>query len=171
MDRMKPEEASPRPSPMGEGVRALSLSHRRGTESEALQGEAFAKSKLLFFSIFLVISSTLFAQTGKIEYKQDARVDTLVNRYTRVNESHASIEGYRIQITAGSNRTNVYQIKSQFYTAFPDIKQYIIYQAPNFKLRVGNYRTRLEAYKDLQEILQRFNGSFIIQDEIKLSEL
>src|SRR4051812_14881867 len=29
----------------GEGVRTLSLSHRRGTESEALQGEAFAKSK------------------------------------------------------------------------------------------------------------------------------
>jgi hypothetical protein len=124
-----------------------------------------------FLPLLLLFSTSLFAQTGKIEYIQDARVDTLVNRYKRANESHASIEGYRIQITAGSNRTNVYQIKSQFYTAFPDIKQYIIYQAPNFKLRVGNYRTRLEAYKDLQEILQRFNGSFIIRDEIKLSEL
>lgn len=119
----------------------------------------------------LFISSSVFAQSGYVEYLQDARVDTLVNRYALANQKQSSIEGYRIQITAGTNRTNVYQTKSQFYTAFPDIKQYVIYQSPNFKLRVGNYRTRLEAYKDLQNIMPRFNGSFIIRDEIKLSEL
>lgn len=120
--------------------------------------------------IFLLLAgSGVTAQS--IEIIQDSRVDTLISRYSQVKQKHESIEGYRIQISAGSNRNNVYQTKSQFYQNFPDIKQYIIYQSPNFKLRVGNYRTRLEAYKDLQEILPLFNGAFIIRDEIKISEL
>lgn len=120
-------------------------------------------------TILLVVCSTISAQS--IEIIQDSRVDTLISRYTQVKQKQSSIEGYRIQIAAGSNRNNVYHTKSQFYQNFPDIKQYIIYQSPNFKLRVGNYRTRLEAYKDLQEILPLFNGAFIIRDEIKISEL
>ncbi|MDZ4845144.1 MAG: SPOR domain-containing protein [Chitinophagales bacterium] len=120
--------------------------------------------------LLLLTTSNVIAQ-GNIEIIQDSRVETLISRYAQVKQKQASIEGYRIQISAGSNRNNVYQTKSQFYQNFSDIKQYIIYQSPNFKLRVGNYRTRLEAYKDLQEILPRFNGAFIIRDEIKISEL
>lgn len=129
-----------------------------------------AHFKLISTMIFLLLAgSGVTAQS--IEIIQDSRVDTLISRYSQVKQKHESIEGYRIQISAGSNRNNVYQTKSQFYQNFPDIKQYIIYQSPNFKLRVGNYRTRLEAYKDLQEILPLFNGAFIIRDEIKISEL
>ena len=119
----------------------------------------------------LAFAYALAYAQGSLEIMQDPRVDTLVSRYTQVIKKQAAIEGYRIQITAGSNRNSVYQTKSQFYQNFPDIKQYIIYQAPNVKLRVGNYRTRLEAYKDLQLLLPQFNGAFIIRDEIKLSEL
>lgn len=124
----------------------------------------------LLLAIFIFWSTPSFTQDS-IEIIQDPRVDTLISRYTQVKQRQSSIEGYRIQIAAGSNRNNVYQIKSKFYQNFPEIKQYIIYQSPNFKLRVGNYRTRLEAYKDLQEILPLFNGAFIIRDELKLSEL
>lgn len=126
--------------------------------------------KFLFSCMLLFVCGAIYAQ-GSIEIIQDARVDTLISRYTQVKQKQSSIEGYRIQISAGSNRNIIYQTKSQFYQNFPEIKQYIVYQSPNFKLRVGNYRTRLEAYKDLQEIQPQFNGAFIIRDEIKISEL
>lgn len=129
------------------------------------------KNLLSLILVFNVLTATLFAQTGSIEIIQDSRVDTLISRYKQVQQKKSSIEGFRIQVSAGSNRTTVYQAKSQFYQTFPGIKQYVVYQAPNFKLRVGNYRTRMEAYKDLQKILPRFAGSFIINDEIKISEL
>lgn len=125
----------------------------------------------LAMTVFICAVFTFNSFSQSIEIIQDTRVDTLISRYTQVKQKQESIEGYRIQISAGSNRNNVYQTKSQFYQNFPDIKQYIIYQSPNFKLRVGNYRTRLEAYKDLQDILPLFNGAFIIRDEIKISEL
>lgn len=118
---------------------------------------------LIFFSV------NTFSQSVKII--RDTRIDTLVSRYKQVHQLKESINGFRIQITAGSNRSTVYQVKSKFYTLFPNVPQYLIYQAPNFKLRVGNYRTRLEAYRDLQKFQNDFNGAFIIKDEIKISEL
>lgn len=120
--------------------------------------------------LLVCITSSAFCQST-IEIIRDPRVDTLVSRYAQVHHKKASISGFRIQIAAGSNRTSIYKIKSEFYTLFPEIKQYLIYQAPNFKLRVGDYRTRLEAYKDLQKLLPMFRGAFIIPDEIKISEL
>ena len=144
----------------------------------ALFGRGLVQSQqcgkvLLTFSVTIVLLlffSNGFSQSS-IQIIQDVRVDTLVSRYKEVHLKKESIDGFRIQITAGSNRTNIYKVKSKFYTFFPKIKQYLIYQAPNFKLRIGNYRTRLEAYKDLQRILPEFDGAFIINDEIKLSEL
>jgi len=131
--------------------------------------QVMAQAPACILAIFL--ASTAFSQTSTIQIIRDPRVDTLVSRYAEVHRRKASIDGFRIQVAAGSNRTNIYKVKSEFNSAFPKIKQYLIYQAPNFKLRVGNYRTRLEAYKDLQEILPLFNGAFIIRDEIKISEL
>jgi hypothetical protein len=36
---------------------------------------------------------------------------------------------------------------------------------------VGDFRTKLEAYKFLKEISIEFPGSFIVQDEIELPKL
>ena len=129
------------------------------------------------FVIFLIIGITTFAQNpeqkeeGRVNIINDVRLDTLLQRYTAINERKASIQGFRIQIVASSNRTEIYKVKSQFYSMFPDQRPYVVYQQPNFKLRVGNYRTRLEAYKDLQEILTEFSDAFIIRDELKIEEL
>ncbi len=136
-----------------------------------MKGLLLRQWQIAMAGVFLMFSVTAFSQPDNINIIRDARVDELVDRYKEVHSKSASIQGYRIQVLAGTNRNKIYDAKSQFYTYFSGIKQYVVYQAPNFKLRVGNYRTRLEAYKDLQKILTRFNGAFIIRDEIKLSEL
>ena len=129
--------------------------------------------KKISFLFLIFFCAAAFAQendtAGDIKIIQDPRIETLVEKYREQQSS--SIEGYRIQIAASSNRTNIYELKSQFLALYPDIKNYVVYQTPNFKLRVGNYRTRLEAYRDFQEIKEEFEGAFIINDEIKLSEL
>ena len=125
----------------------------------------------LAMTVTLLLFSLIAFSQSDIEVIRDSRVDTLVNRYKEVHQKKESIDGFRIQITAGSNRTSIYQVKSKFYTLFPNVTEYLIYQAPNFKLRVGNYRSRLEAYKDLQRFVSDFSGAFIIKDEIKISDL
>ena len=42
---------------------------------------------------------------------------------------------------------------------------------PNFKIRVGNFRSRLEAYKFMRSLAAAFSNSFIVNDEIVIPEL
>jgi hypothetical protein len=44
------------------------------------------------------------------------------------------------------------------------------YHAPNFKLRVGNYFYKIDAYRDLQLLTTGFPGTFIVNEELKWNE-
>lgn len=127
----------------------------------------------IFFLVFSGISVAQIKKTneGNIGIIKDARLDALLKRYNAINKKKGSIQGFRIQLVASTNRADIYKVKSKFYSLFPEHRPYVVYQQPNFKLRIGNYRTRLEAYRDLQEILPQFNDAFIIIDELKIEEL
>ena len=56
--------------------------------------------------------------------------------------------------------------QAKFQEEFPDIRSYVIYNEPNFKVRAGDFRTRMEAEK-LQDALKKwFTGTFIITEKI-----
>ena len=109
---------------------------------------------------------------GTVEIILDnPQIDTLMAAYKDKAGKEDFIQGFRVQIVAAGNRADINKVKSQFYSLFPDVKTFVIYQTPNFKLRVGNYRTKLEAYKAWLEFEKEFPGAFITPDEIKLKEL
>ncbi len=110
-------------------------------------------------------------QQGTIEIVlSNPEITSLIDAYKAEGEKDQTIKGYRVQILSADNRNDINRVKSQFYTLFPDVKSFVIYQQPNFKLRVGNFRTRLEAHKVWQEVVKSFPGAFITPDELKLSE-
>jgi hypothetical protein len=136
--------------------------------------------RLLFLILVTLPFACLFAQPkqdnvikpGNIEIVlDDSAIDSLLKASDVQAEKEYVIKGFRVQIIAAGNRADINKVKSQFYTVFPDIKTFVIYQQPNFKLRVGNYRTKMEAYKVWTEIEKHFPGSFITPDELKLNEL
>ncbi len=98
-------------------------------------------------------------------------IDSLMAATKLQAEKDPIIKGFRVQVMAAGNRADVNKAKGQFYGMFPDIKTFVIYQQPNFKLRVGNFRSKTEAYKAWKEITKYFPGAFITPDEIKMSEL
>jgi hypothetical protein len=73
-----------------------------------------------------------------------------------------------VQIHFGAEKAKALEIKSKFTSSYSNIPAYFDYQQPYFKIRVGNFRTKLEAYRLLQEILLDFPGAFIVQDDIEL---
>ena len=101
---------------------------------------------------------------------QDSLIHQLVNRHVAINQAKRSSPGYRIQIYFGQNRTKANEVKTDFLQLFPNTGAYLVYQQPNFKIRVGDYRTRLEALKFLKEIQQLYAAAFIVKDEVKLPE-
>lgn len=127
--------------------------------------------------VFFILFSNQFlaaqegsADTGKVELVQEYKIKELVNKHIEVN-SKAPIKGYRIKIHFGSDKNKAKEMKAKFISKFPDISAYEKYDQPNFNIRVGNYRTKLEAYKALKEIQLEFPSSFLVQDEIEMPAL
>ena len=62
-------------------------------------------------------------------------------------------------------------MKQEFVAKHPDMNAYVTYQQPNFKVRLGDFRTRLEASKFLKQIGSEYSSSFIVPEEISIKQL
>jgi len=117
--------------------------------------------------IYDVMDSTL-------NIKRDVRLDSLVMRHIRVNEMRDGLKGYRLQLFSGSGTTarqEANQLRADFMARHPETPAYLIYQAPNFKVRVGDFRTELEAIKLQRELEYQWPGAFVVRDDIKFPKL
>jgi hypothetical protein len=125
----------------------------------------------ILFTLLITLLRLGAAQGQTYSLKtQDSLVHALANRHLAINKARRSMPGYRIQIYFGSDRTRANDIKTDFLQLFPHTGTYLVYQQPNFKIRVGDYKTRLEAMKFLKEIQPLFSGAFIVKDDVKLPE-
>ena len=80
--------------------------------------------------------------------------------------SHGVFSGYRIQINFGQDRNQANKVRSDFTLKYPGIPTYMSYQQPYFKVNVGDYRSKLEAVKNLNLIRKSYPGCFIVKDKI-----
>lgn len=79
--------------------------------------------------------------------------------------------GYRVQIFYGSDRRHVYSEQSRFSSLYPAHNTYITYKEPNYYLRVGDFRTRLEAQRLINELKPNFPTLFIFREKINAPSL
>lgn len=115
----------------------------------------------------VMVPAGLFAQTTNGE----TQITELVKKHVAQNQKKASMPGYRVQIYFGAKRDQATEIKNDFNQKFPDIAAYLLYQQPNFKVRVGDCKTRLEAIKILDTIKDTYEVAFIVKDDVKLPEI
>ncbi len=95
----------------------------------------------------------------------DPRIDTLMQINKEECDRKGGIEGYRVQIYQG-NKETAYQNKSRFIQKYEKIKVYVLFQSPDFKVRVGNFRTRSEALKVMHLIQNDFPATFVVEDMV-----
>lgn len=112
-------------------------------------------------------SPTYQPKTGKVDIIADSRIKNLNNRK---KESPTKMDGYRVQIYFG-NRNTAQEKRGEFIRKYDDKSAYISYLAPNFRLRVGDFRNRLESEKFKHEIARSYPGCYIVKDKIELPPL
>ena len=108
------------------------------------------------------------AQQGRVRITGDVAVSRMVEKHIELNSRVKTIPGYRVQIASfsgTSSKANAFNLRERFMTDHPSVQAYIAYDEPNFKVKVGDFRTRLEAYAFLQEIKEVYKG-YIIKDNI-----
>ena len=119
-------------------------------------------------------NGVLYAQDSTTMIQVDPRVDSLIKKQIQINEvttreSRRNIPGYRIQVVNSNDRNQVFSIKTKIYQAYPELKPYLIYQPPNYKLRVGNFKTPEEADPYLQKLTRDFpSGVYLVHDIIEV---
>ena len=116
----------------------------------------------------LFLSNNVSAQSGRVQITGDITVSEMVEKHIELNNKVKTIPGYRVQIASfsGTNsKSNAFNLRDRFMTDYPENQAYIVYDEPNFKVKVGDFRTRLEAYAFLQEIKEFYKG-YIIKDNI-----
>ena len=121
--------------------------------------------------IFLLLLTSIKTKAQNKNIVQDKKIDALVNEHIAFSDKKGTVSGYRVQIHFGSDREKSKEAKAKFLKSYPEIAAYENYQQPNFKVRVGDFRTPLEAQKFLKEIQTEFSSSFIVNDDINYPKL
>lgn len=139
------------------------------------------------FAILLIFSLTHAAaqnsldkpmDSGTVIVHKDPRLDVLIKKQIQINEettreARKNIKGYRLLVINTNNREEALAAKTKVYTYFPELRPYLIWQSPFFKLKVGNFRDRKDADEYRKKMAAHFpKGVFIINDiiEIKLED-
>lgn len=135
------------------------------------------KTAFFHISLFLALVMTGaagFGQTINGEVIRDPAVDDLVQKHIEVNQNRNGISGYRIQIffdSGNNSKTRGQSVYETFTARNPDVRAYLTFKAPNYKVRVGDFRTRLDAVRFLQQILPDYPGAYVISDHINLPKV
>lgn len=125
-----------------------------------------------WFILFFFLSFTLLLkgqEQGSISVKQDVRIDSLLVLNKKMNEKNPHIEGWRINIyfeSGNHSKRMAIETKAKFVQNYANIPCYVVFQEPYYKVRVGDYRTRMEAEKLLKQIVQEYPNAFVVEDEI-----
>ncbi len=109
-------------------------------------------------------------EKGHVQVIQDERVDLLVSKHIQINQNRQGMDGFRIQIffdSGNNSKTKAQSIYEEFKAKYPDIGAYLSFKAPNYKVRVGDFRTRLDAQRFLNEIIAEYPSAWIVADMIR----
>jgi len=140
--------------------------------------------KLFWIVIFSLFSAVAFAQadstatrpvdSNSVIVHKDPRLDLLVKKQATINEvtsreGRRTDKGFRLMIISTNSRDEAIAAKTKVYTYFPELKAYLWYQSPYFRVKAGNFKDR----KDAETYQKRLNtyfpkGVFIMKDIIEV---
>ena len=111
---------------------------------------------------------SLIKTSGTSRVNQSAALASALSRYISANAA-SSKAGYRIRVfydSQQSARGVSDAIAKSISNDYPDIRVYRTFDNPNFKVTVGDFRTKDEAIKVFTELKAIYPGAFLIRDNI-----
>jgi hypothetical protein len=122
-----------------------------------------------FLIVFLIIWTSAFVQAQNSYVIQDARVDSLVMLHKKINSNDSLVPGYRVQIffeSGNYSKDLAMQTAEEFQESYPNIRYYLSFSEPYYRIRVGDFRTLIEAKGFLMSIIGKYPAAFEVKDRI-----
>lgn len=126
------------------------------------------------------------AAQGSVTVYQDEAIKGILSKSAPTNlpvfssadgtTQYVKMRGYKIQVFSGNDqrrsRDEAYNKQKLINDSFEDIETVVFFNSPRWILRAGNFRTREEANRVLEQIMNRFPSfgkeMYIISDTVKI---
>lgn len=120
-------------------------------------------SNCVIYGIFMFfLSANLSAQEASISVSQDLKFEQILTEKRKLNATITSNDRYKIQIFSGDSETAKKNL-SDFRKDNKIIDGTIVFNTPNYKVWVGNFKTRIEAERNLSEVLKKYPKALLIK--------
>ena len=138
--------------------------------------------KFFFFGVLFFLSSLKVSaqrQDGKVEIIEDSLIYILQQKrieyattpepeVTRRPGTKGTALGFRVQIYTGPSRNEAYAVQARFQRMHSDISTYISYTQPNYRVKVGDFRSRSEAQALMRELRKDFTAVFLFTEQVNV---
>jgi hypothetical protein len=141
--------------------------------------------RIIYALLLILLPAGLYAQeardeqvadTAGVVLHADPRVAMLFQKkhetgYHGIRGAIRSQRGYRVQIYNGNDRAVANQRKVDFVRRYPNMRSYMSFISPSFRLKVGDFASRGDAVKFLQQVSGIYSASMVVPDIVEINTL
>lgn len=117
-------------------------------------------------AILIGLAAQVSAQDAQVTIQQDPKINELVKLYTKAN---ANSGFYQIQVGFG-NYEKAHDLLNQVEVDFPDLQSKIEFESPTYRVRLGRFKTKLEAERKYLEVRKKYPEAMLLKPEEKESK-
>ena len=119
--------------------------------------------KFVLATVTLVfLSQKSYSQVANVSVSQDPKFEQLLNEKRKINSSITINDRYKIQIFNGDTESSKKTLMD-FKKENKDMDATIVFSTPQYKVWVGNFKTRIEAEKNLNDLKKKYPNAFLIK--------
>jgi hypothetical protein len=112
--------------------------------------------------VLLIPAMNLYSQDTKMSVSQDVKFENLLKEKRRVNASITVNDRYKIQIYNGDSESSKKAL-NEFKKENAEFDATIIFNTPTYKVWIGNFKTRIEAERNLLLLKKKYKNAFLIK--------
>ncbi|MCK0160750.1 SPOR domain-containing protein [Allomuricauda sp. F6463D] len=119
-----------------------------------------------FTVILISLAIQVSAQEAQVTIEQDSKINELVKLYTK---AQANSGFYQIQVGFG-NYKKAQELLNQVEIDFPTWYSKIEFESPTYRVRLGRFKTKLEAERKYLEVRKKYPEAMLLKPDERESK-
>lgn len=107
------------------------------------------------------------ADGKKVYIDVNPSITTFIQKHKEIVGRIGTVPGYRVQVFIGIEREPADKAKGSFVSKFPGVDCYMKFIEPSYRIRVGNFTTRIQAENFCKRVRATgmFDSAFVVREE------
>ena len=122
-----------------------------------------------FLTVIVFLMSICSVVGQGVSIKRNSAVDSLVSLHKQINSIDSLVPGFRVQIffeSGNFSKKQAMETTEGFVVSYPLLSHYLSFNEPYYRIRVGDFRTMIEAKGFLMSILSEYPSAFVVEEMI-----